>query len=414
MDSKDTRAENEISRLSRREFLTKLTAGGITLSSLGLLGACDSFAPTVTNTVTSTVTKASTITNTATNTVTSTATTTVTATPIVSVPPTTTPPSVFPLSVRTRYLHGGTAEQIYKAPPSKPKSIFVGGADIAQFLVHFGLHDRIYSVWGSYTSNRLTPAEDAILQKLDYCTQSFPTTEYVLNAISNGVEFVLSSNPSIIRETIFTRDMDGLNSFGVSYYHPFGAYFKGDRYSDLNINIDPDTQQSTAMLNPDGTTTYSWEEFFAVYRKLGILFDISNLVEEYVEGQMAIIEYIRDRASAATGKPTVLFTSYGNGSYSNGLMQLMCETAGGTYLTGTWSNETILELDPDIMIARRPNTTVVPYGELPVFADLKCVKNGTCYNVEADFPYTTNSAGLLVGSIAATVANLIHPEWRTG
>ena len=415
---------NKRSSLTRREFLKNagLVAGGLSLGSIGLLGACNTQTNTVTNTATSTatITNTATVTNTATNVVTNTVTTSVIPT-TTAPPPTSATPSSFPLSVRTRYLHGGIAEQVYDLAPSKAKSVMVT-ADISQFLVHFGKQDLIYSVWGSYNPNiSMTPEEHAVLRSLNYHDDGIPSTERILNSISNGVNLIVTSNPSFIRETIFTRDMEGLNTLGCKYFMSFNAYFHGgDKYSKVNIDRDPET---TLFFNPSqgmdsfGCLNYSWDHFFAAARALGVLFSISDAVEEYIDSQMAAINYIKNRAATAANKPKVMFIwRSGNAmasSYNNGLMQLMCENAGCTYLQGQWTNETILELDPDIIIDRCYTLETVPLKDNPMFADLKSVKNKTCY-ADYNLPWTSNSSSLAVASHAATVASYIHPEWRTG
>ena len=399
--------------LTRREFLKDagIIAGGVTLGSIGLLSAC-SPGQTVTDTITSTATVTSSVTTTATPTTAPTTTTT-------AIPTSTVSPN-FPLSVKTNYVYGGMVDQIYDAVPSKPKSLLVT-EDISQFLVHFNKHDLIYSVWGSYKPNTtMTPEEDKILQSLNYVDQGFPSTEYLLNSISNGANLVVTSNPSFIRESIFTRDMAGFNQLGCKYFYSFGVYFNGgEKYSKINLKKDPSTGSlgdTDVKLNDDGTTTYSWDHFFATTRALGVLFDIVDEAEEYINGQMAIVNYIKGKG-ATSSKPTVMFIYHGGGnlygSYDNGLMQLMCEDAGCTYLHGSWTNETVLEMDPDIIIDRVGPVGTVPIKDDPMFADLKSVKNGTCY-ADYTLPWTSNSASLLVGSQAATVANYIHPEWRTG
>ena len=416
---------NKRSSLTRREFLKDagLVAGGLTLGSLSLLGACNTRTNTVTNTATSTatITNTATVTNTATNVVTNTVT--ATASPTTSTPPTATASPNFPLSVVTNYVRGGLVNQIYDIAPIKPRSVLVTN-DIAQFLVHFGKQDLIYSVWGQYNPNAsMTAEEHEILKTLNYNNESFPTTETLLNSISNGANLVVTSNPSFIRESIFTYDMAGFNQLGCKYFYSFGVYFNGgDKYSKINLKKDPSTGSlgdTDVKLNDDGTTTYSWDHFFATTRALGVLFDISDQVEEYINGQMAIINYIKNRGATSATKPTVKFIYNASpnlyGGYDNGLMQLMCENAGCTYLVGrgAWSQEVLLAENPDIIIDRCAGSQFTPLKDNPMFADLKAVKNGTCYT-DYDLPWTSNSASLMVSSHSATVANYIHPEWRTG
>jgi len=316
---------------------------------------------------------------------------------------TTTTASNFPLTVNTSYVYGGNITQTYTAPPSKPKSVIVDGTDMMEFMVYFGLSNLIYGVVGANTTNSLTGQYQATINSLNFITDSsFISTEDLLNAINDGANFILTSNPSAVRETIFTNDMAGLNKLGVSYYYSFGSTFVGSQYASLNYT---------------STATYSWPEFFAVYQQLGILFGIEDKVDAFIAQQMQVINYVQARANADTSPaPSVMFIYYAGpsglyGSYDNGLMELMCETCKCNYLHGNWSNETILNLNPDIIICRAGGAGLTqPFDQIPAFASLNAVKNNTVYT-STTIPWTSNSAGLLVANSLVEIAGYIHPDW---
>jgi ABC-type Fe3+-hydroxamate transport system substrate-binding protein len=218
--------------------------------------------------------------------------------------------------------------------------------------------------------------------------------------------------------------MAGLNALGCQYYYMSfgssnGTTFVGSQYS--NLVFPPGVQ-------------YSWPQYFSSYRQLGILFNVSAQVETYIASQMAQLNLLATRANVTlpTGAntfntatavpsnvPTVMFMYWGGtigtyyGSYDNGLMELMCETCGCNYVHGTWTTESILTLNPQIIIiSTGGQTPATPFSQIPAFASLQAVQNKTVYT-DPNLPWTSNTGGLLVANYVAEIGGWINPSWLT-
>jgi ABC-type Fe3+-hydroxamate transport system substrate-binding protein len=73
------------------------------------------------------------------------------------------------------------------------------------------------------------------------------------------------------------------------------------------------------------------------------------------------------------------------------------------------SAESVIALDPDIVILHTNANLDKPFEAIEAFSELKAVKEGKVYASET-LPWTSNTGGLFMSDTALQVARYIHPE----
>jgi ABC-type Fe3+-hydroxamate transport system substrate-binding protein len=305
----------------------------------------------------------------------------------------------FPLEIQTQYVstshpeEDGVVPQTIPAPPTK---LVVEGQQACDFLIYFGLEDLVYGKV-DVAETSLPNSYKSTFEAIPLISESsFMTAEQIYAAADADVDLFLTTNPSMIRESGLS--MKDLNALGINYLYTFNCTFDGS--------------QSLGRIN-------TVDQFFNMCRDLGTIFGVSDKVEDYIRGQKNGFKEILNKVATVEGdKPRVEFIYYGGstgiyGNYSGAIIQEYVEMGGGTWVApegqGASSIESILELDPDIIILRANPNADMKFEEIAAFQDLSAVKNGKVYSSET-IPWTSNTGGLFMVDTARLVAGYIHPE----
>jgi iron complex transport system substrate-binding protein len=307
----------------------------------------------------------------------------------------------FPLEIKTVYYstsHPDEQGPVSQTIPAAPTKILVEGQQAVDFLVYFGLENLIYGMADASASASTLPASyQSTIEALPLINEgSFLTAEEIYAAADAGVDLFLTTNPSMIRESGLS--MKDLNGLGINYLFTFNCTFDGS--------------QSLGSIQ-------SSDEFFDMCRDLGTVFGVSDQVESYIREQKNGLKEIIGKVAEVEGdKPRVLFIYYGGSTgiyadYSGQIIQEYVEMGGGQWVVpagDSWpsSIESILELDPDIIILRANPSADMKFEEIAAFQELAAVKNGTVYSSDT-IPWTSNSGGLFLVDTAKLVAGYIQP-----
>lgn len=310
---------------------------------------------------------------------------------------------IFPVTIRTQVNWNDIVTETLDAPPTK---ILVGGMSMVDFLVYFGLEDLIYTT--VYTGPSWNNLKSGLTGELKTIAESVPVLNdnysisleefYVLK--DAGIDMILSGYVTVG----YPNDMaaEDFVKEGIPFVYPY--YLKYD-----------------GTYRVGGGHLCSSADVFDAYRDLGRILGIGEKVEEYIQDQHRQMNDIIAKIgeSKYSGGRTVLFVAINSRgtyliNYVGNTIEEYVQRSGNNYIseygTGliTASYETILAIDPDIIIYKNSEIGGIPLEEVEALQALKAVRNGTVY--AANLPVTSNSSGMDLAGDFRTVASILYPD----
>jgi iron complex transport system substrate-binding protein len=361
---------------------TKIFSIALAIVVLIMACACTShIAGTTTNATTKTITTTAT---------TTTETTTTTTNPVTTTTQTTAAEmqTAYPVTIKNMTFAptNGSTFQVVQTFTQTPTRVIVYGQDMLDRMVYFELQDLIVGVANvNIAASELTGAYIDIEKALPVISGTgFIPKEVTLNA---HPDCIISYNPSVIRDQGWSGITE-LNSYGIKYFglHP--------------------------MPNPL-TLDYAYNNL----REFGLIFNVQDKVNAFIQGQQAITGAIAAQAAKETQTTNVLFLAcFSNGNYygytSAQIVSPLITLAGGTPVLSSkitlLSVETILQMNPDVIILMPSATVTEVFAQLSVFQTLNAVKNGRVVSLP-NLPYV--QPNFIIGNTAIRVAQAIHPAW---
>ena len=311
--------------------------------------------------------------------------------------------SVYPITIRTQVNWNDVVTETIGGPPKK---VLVGGSEMVDFLVYFGLEDIIYTTvytvepWsrGSKLSGDMKELAESLPVVSDYYTV---TMEEMYVLMDEGIDMVLSGLVTVG----YPEDMDAdeFVKLGIPFVYPYNLTFDGS-------------------YKIGGSHLCSSGDVFDAYRDLGILLGIQNEVEEYIRGQRTEMRAILDKINESEyPKGREVYYVIHNGvdtfidNYMDNTVQEYVELCGCKYIGEPGIGlqrpgyETIIDLDPEIIIVRCTNSSLVPFDQLEPFQVLQALQDGKLY-ITSTLPSTSNTSGLDLAGQLREVASYLYPD----
>ena len=315
--------------------------------------------------------------------------------------------SMFPLTVETRYLSTAYPDENYvtQVVESVPQKILVEGQQMIDFMVYFGLADKIYGV-ASVDETSLPAEYQETIDSLNVVNpDNFLTAEEIYAAADAGVDFFLTANPSMIRES--GLKMDEVNELGITYVYTFDMSFDGC----YNLGLG---------------NFCSKGDLYDIYRDMGILFGIEDQVEQWIKEQNAEMRQIiaKTKESSLAQDRTVMFAfttgpSYIiTNNYTGCTIQEFVSMCGGTWVTpargdyNSWDSESIeaiIALDPEVILYCAADTIEEPLEDIEALQDVTAVKNGAVYH-SPTLPCPSNAGRFMMAEDLREVAQALYPD----
>jgi ABC-type Fe3+-hydroxamate transport system substrate-binding protein len=314
--------------------------------------------------------------------------------------------SQFPLTITTSCFDKNNENWVntVQVIQDAPTKILVGGQTLADALVYFGLSDLIYGIVYPNGPTTLTGEMKDIVDSIPVITEDWDVTEEELYAaVDAGVDLILTGY--VLVGLPSTMDVEQLNDLGVDFLYAYDMQFDG-----------------AYKLN-GSHLSYSGD-VFDLYRDLGTIFDVKDVVEDYIadqHGQMrSILSKVNDEATDEE-KNRYVFHCYYKGTadgitynYTGTLVQEFVSNLGCIWL-GDFEGlkggtlEVVMDADPDVILYNYSEGVDTLMEDVESLQDLKAVKNGTIYG-STTFPTTSNTAGLDLASLMLEIAQYLYPN----
>ncbi|MEW9054115.1 MAG: ABC transporter substrate-binding protein [Neobacillus sp.] len=284
-------------------------------------------------------------------------------------------------------IYDDKGNEVQQTVNEEPKRIVVIGQGLAELMIHFGEKDRIVGL--AYLDKSYSKYEEQVGQ-LPLITDTWPSKESII---------ALKPDLIVAMSSAFTDERLG----NISFWNERGIpVLSGINYT-MGRTID---------------------SFFDDINNLGVVLNIKDKTDTFVEDQKTRIKAIQDKASQATNKPRVLlFAGSQNDTYyyygpTLCVIDEMVEGAGGEYIKVSkdtyveMSAESILSINPDKIIVtefQKSDSDAVKH----LLLDNSSLKNVTAIKkgsiMVAD--YTNAIRGSLgLADLYEDVAEFVHPE----
>ncbi|WP_349947517.1 ABC transporter substrate-binding protein [Lacrimispora sp. BS-2] len=277
--------------------------------------------------------------------------------------------------------------EVQQTVPEEPKRVVVIGQGLAELMIHFGEKEKIVGL--AYLDKSYSKYEEQV-EQLPLLTDTWPSKESVI---------ALKPDLIVAMSSAFTDERLG----DISFWNKRGIpVLPGINYT-MGRTID---------------------SFFDDINNLGVVLNMKDKTDAFVEDQKARIKGIQDKASRATNKPRVLLFAGGqNDTYyyygpSLCVIDEMVEGAGGEYIEVSqdtyveMSAESILSINPDKMIVTEFQKSDSNAAEHLLFENsslknVTAIKKGNVMVVD----YTNAIRGSLdLADLYEDVAEFVHPE----
>lgn len=290
----------------------------------------------------------------------------------------------FPITLPMYFCLGVQVEQTYTEVPER---VFVYGQDMIDFMVYFGLEDRIVGI--------CTRGADVVADS--HLPEEYHETIASLPVLSEdywpSMEVVIAAQPDLIATAV-------------------GGLFNNDEfpevtdYNKIGINIYEITN------NASGKSVVTMDDYFDSITAFGQIFDIQDEVNAYVDAQKEAIQSYAN-LSASDDAPTVLTIFYSESGWGIFPTSAMA-TAITTYMgavsfaeEGVYdiSAEGIIEKDPDVVLISDTSDagmTLEDFLALPEISVLRAAQEGHVYVLsgnEVEFFYLYNGCFDMSGMV---------------
>lgn len=296
--------------------------------------------------------------------------------------------SHYPLKLTIHNNEGGEMQQIIE---KDPKRIVVIGQGLAELMIHFGEENRIVGL--AYLDKSYSKYEEQI-KRLPLLTDMWPSKESIL---------ALKPDLIVAMSSAFTDERLG----GISFWN----------------------ERSIPVLTGiNYTVGRTIDSFLEDIDNLGMVLNIEEKTNAFIEEQQTRIQTIQKKAAQATDKPRILLFAGGqNDTYyyygpSLCLIDEMVEGSGGEYIKV--SEDTYVEMSAESVLSVNPDKIIITEFQKSDSSTAKdlLLKNPRLKNVTAIqtgnvmvVDYTNAIRGSLdLADLYEDVAAFIHPELFNG
>jgi len=284
-------------------------------------------------------------------------------------------------------IYDDKGNKIQQTVNEEPERIVVIGQGLAELMIHFGEKDRIAGL--AYLDNSYSQFEEQIKQ-IPLLTDTWPSKESII-ALEPDLIVAMSST------------------------------FTDERLGDISFWNERGIPVLTGINYTMGRTINS---VFDDINNLGMVLNIKDKTDAFVEDQKTRIKVIQDKASQSANKPRILLFAGGQkGTYyyygpTLCVIDEMVEGAGGEYIKVSedtyveMSTESILSINPDKIIItefQKSDSDAAKHLLLnnSNLKNVTAIKTGSV--MVAD--YTNAIRGSLnLADLYEDVAEFIHPE----